>query len=75
MAYEVQTYTICDGWMNCWSIEDESGGCSPMIFRTYTEALEELSDFLADQHEAFTNGAMEDAYDPHDYRIMEIQNA
>ena len=46
-----------------------------MIFRTYTEALEELSSFLADQHEAFTNGAMEDAYDPHDYRIMEIANA
>jgi len=43
-----------------------------MFFKTYTEALEELSDFFADQHEAYTNGAMEDVYDPHDYRIMEI---
>jgi hypothetical protein len=72
MPFEVQTYTITDGWINCWSIENEHGNTTPMFFKTYTEALEELSDFLANQHEAYTNGAMEDVYDPHDYRIMEI---
>ena len=72
MAYEVQTYTIADGWLNCWSVEDKRGIPVPLLFRTYTEALEELCEFLAEQHEANTNGNMKDVYDPHDYRIMEI---
>lgn len=23
--YEVQTWTLCDGWMNTWSIIEEAG--------------------------------------------------
>jgi len=72
MAFEVQTYTTADGWLNCWSIEDKRGIPIPLLFRTYTEALDELTDFLANQHEAYTMGAMQDIYNPHDYRIMEI---
>ena len=70
--FEVQTYTFLDGWINCWS-EDIDGKSEPMVFETYTAALEELTDFLAANHEAFTQGAFEDLYDPHDYRIMEIR--
>ena len=70
--FEVQTYTFLDGWINCWS-EEVNGETKIMLFKTYTAALEELTDFLAANHEAFTNGAVEDQYDPHDYRIMEIR--
>lgn len=70
--FEVQTYTFLDGWLNCWS-EEINGETKIMLFKTYTEALEELTEFLALNHEAFTNGAVEALYDPHDYRIMEIR--
>jgi hypothetical protein len=70
--FEVQTYTFLDGWINCWS-EEVNGESHPLTFKTYTAALEELTDFLAANHEAFTNGAVEDQYEPHDYRIMEMR--
>ena len=41
--FEVQHYTLCDGWINCWSEEDENGVMIPSIYRTYTEALDALN--------------------------------
>jgi len=54
-AYEVQTYTLADGWMNCW--QDDDG--NPVLFPTLAEAQEELADYRQDCEEAVACGDMQ----------------
>ena len=72
MRYEVQTNTVCDGWVNTWT-EEVDGVEQPMIFATVQEAKDELDDFIADAEEAFANGDLGDPYTINDYRIVPIQ--
>ena len=75
MAYEVQTYTICDGWINTWSIEDENG-TRPETFNTQKEAQTALKEFFADLQAEIDAGerAQDEGYDPDDYRIEKISD-
>ena len=41
--YEVQTYTICDGWVNTWSDDG-----TPTVFKSFGEALDAIDEHLAD---------------------------
>ena len=43
MRYEVRTYTICDGWVNCWLLNDK-----PHTFESEAAALAEIDDHIAD---------------------------
>jgi hypothetical protein len=70
--FEVQHYTLCNGWINCWTETNEEGVETPSIYTTYTEALEALTDFFAQEHEAFVEGNIESMYDINDFRIMEF---
>jgi hypothetical protein len=45
-TYEVQTYTLCDGWINCWTTYEDDGHSYPTYYDTYAEAEAELSDVL-----------------------------
>lgn len=38
--FEIQTYTLCDGWVNTWTIENEDGSSDKEYFNTSLEALE-----------------------------------
>ena len=67
--YEVQTKTVCDGWVNCWTDENEK----PWTFSSRKEAQEELDEFLADVKEAVAAGDMQEEYDPNDYRIVPVK--
>ena len=69
MPFEVQTYTLCQGWINCWMVDDEK-----QIFETYEAAQDELDEFMADiQHQIDTGErAPDEGYDLEDYRIVEI---
>jgi hypothetical protein len=71
MAFEVQHYTLCDGWINCWS-RVEDGKEMPSIYNTYMDALNALSDFISQEHEAYREGAIDSMYDASEFRIMEI---
>ena len=42
MRYEVRTHTICDGWVNCWLLDDK-----PQTFETQAEAYGEIDDYIA----------------------------
>jgi hypothetical protein len=75
MPFEVQHYTLCDGWINTWRDINERGEETPSIYWTYTEALDELTDFLAQEHEAFAEGNIDSMYDINEFRIMEITDA
>jgi hypothetical protein len=43
MRYEVRTYTICDGWVNCWLLDDK-----PQTFDTEAAAWAEIEEHIAD---------------------------
>lgn len=66
--YEVQEFTLCDGWTNTWSDDD---GAS--TFQTKEEEAEaELDWFLQEMLEEVKAGNMEDAPDREDFRIVEV---
>ena len=43
IKYEVLTYTLCDGWINCWSDGEENKS----TFDTREAAQEEIDDVIA----------------------------
>ena len=70
--YEVQHYTLCDGWVNTWSDYDEDGNETPSTYDSFEDALNELDSFLDDEQEAFEEGNIESPYDRDEFRILEI---
>ncbi|HLG63082.1 MAG TPA: hypothetical protein VKY19_14175 [Ktedonosporobacter sp.] len=75
MTYEVQTYTICQGWINCWSVIDAQGNETKQVFDTEAEAKVELEEFLADIAQEIFHGerAPNEGYDPEDFRIVPVE--
>ena len=63
--FEVQTETLCDGWVNCWAIDDK-----PQTFATLQEAMDAIKDHIIDQINAVEGGDMEDSQDPAEFRIV-----
>ena len=72
MKYHVLTYTFCEGWINCWTVNDQ-----PQTFDTLAEAQAELDEFFADIEAEITAGErnVDEGYDHEDYRIEPILNA
>ena len=66
MSYQIETYTLCCGWVNIWADDD-----APVIFDTYAAASADLAEYLADLAHAVKVGHLDD-YNPDDYRIVEV---
>jgi hypothetical protein len=66
MKFEIQTYTLCAGWINIWADDGE-----PVLFDTREAAQAELADFLAEQAHAVQLGYLED-FSAEDYKIEEV---
>ena len=52
--YVVQTYTICDGWTNTWTMSklvNKKFKTVPEVFNTFEEAAYALDDYLLDLEE------------------------
>lgn len=67
MKYEIQTFTLCDGFVNTWNENDK-----PLTFKTRSDAELELKIHLQDMREAWECNEIEDEPNPEDYRIMEV---
>lgn len=52
--FVVLTNTIAEGWVNCWSEDDE-----PLTFATFEEAQEEVGDHLDSLAEMVTESGRE----------------
>jgi len=52
MKYEVQHYTLCDGWRNTWTI-CENGIEKPHVFDSEEEAQAELDEFRIISHNSY----------------------
>lgn len=70
MKYAVQLNTICDGWINVWTDNDQE----PVLFDTHQEAEQELRDYLDSAQAAFENGDIDTPYPFEDYRIVEVNH-
>lgn len=73
MKYIIETYTLCDGWINTWSHEDWAGITIPTTFDTREDAEAELAYFLQDEAQEYKNGNIAGLSDPEDFRITEVQ--
>jgi hypothetical protein len=70
--YEVQEFTLCDGWINNWYEYDEDNNEIPMIFNSQYDAQLELDAYLSDVNKAFLRGDIETDDNREDFRIVEV---
>ena len=67
MRYEIQTFTLCDGWVNCWTFDDGA----PITFNDKLEAEAYLVGYGVEVNEAHKCGDLSDPFNENDYRIVE----
>ena len=71
IMYEVQTYTLCDGWVNTWTINkvvNKKLKNVPEFFDSFAEAVDALDDHLLDLDDNQMN------YNRSEYRIHFKEN-
>ena len=73
--FEIQHFTLCNGWINTWHEYDDDNNEVPMIFDTFGDALLELDNFLADEIKAYNMGDIESPYGRDEFRIAEIKTS
>ena len=66
--YEIQEWTMMQGWTNCWTDENQK----PVMFSTISQAEQELALHISDLKLAWECGEIEDEPDRADYRIVEV---
>lgn len=71
--WEVQTYTLCDGWVNCWTVSEGNEDPKPHVFATRDEAAKELREYVADCHLAHEAGDMADVPCFEDHQIVFVE--
>jgi hypothetical protein len=72
MTFEVQTLTVCDGWINAWFETGEDEIRKPLTFPTREAAQEYLDDFLCEIDQLAAIGNLDDS-DPDHYRVAETR--
>lgn len=65
MTYEIQHFTLADGWVNTWSQDGK-----PETFPTEAAANDALDDFLTEVEASIAVGDMEGGYDRSEFRIQ-----
>ena len=73
--YEVQHFTICDGWINTWLIEMPNGSIKPETFECFEEAEGAIEDFLAEIRMEIDAGdrAEEEGYSRDEFRVVKLE--
>jgi hypothetical protein len=70
MPYTVETYTICEGWVNCWSVWLDDDTSEPETFETEAEAEAAINAFFAEV--AKEGPEFSEGYRREDYRVVEL---
>lgn len=72
--YEIQTFTLWDGWTNTWFIIDKDNSEIPETFASEAEAQQALDEFLHEIQEEIDAGQRlpDEGYSPYDFRIAAI---
>ena len=72
--YEVQTYTICDGWVNTWTINkvvNKKLKNVPEVFNSFGEALEAIDEHLQEMEDE----GMDEDRNTYRIKFVEVTNA
>jgi len=72
IKYEVQHYTLCDGWINTWHLCHEDGTDELEYFDSLEDARLALDEFLADEELEYEAGNIESPYERDEFRIVEV---
>lgn len=72
MTFEIQHFTICDGWVNTWTVHFEDGSSAPETFPTEAEAMAALAEILAEIAEeiAARQRGEDEGYASDEFRIV-----
>lgn len=70
--YEVQEYTLFDGWINNWYEYDDDNNETKIIFNTKKDAELELKSHLLEMEKAYLQGDIETPEEGTYFRIMEV---
>lgn len=68
--YEVQHYTICDGWVNTWTMTDEDGTVRPEYFATPEQARAAIHQFIHDYNSDCDNEELH--YELSEFRVHKV---
>ena len=67
MRYQIEHFTLCDGWVNTWRDDTDA----PVTFASYDKALKALNNHYDELREDVQNGFIDD-YNMSDFRIAEV---
>jgi hypothetical protein len=70
--WEVLTHTLCDGWVNTWTITEPGKPEHPETFATREEADQALADYLEEGRLAAEAGDLAEAPEPDEYIVSRI---
>ena len=75
MTYEVHHFTLCDGWINCWTFIDADGVVTPAQYDTQAEAEAAIEEFLADVAAEVAAGErpVDGRYDRDEFAVVEVE--
>jgi len=71
MHYEVQHYTLLDGWINTWSYTEGDGVMQPETFATADEAKAALEEYFQDLEEEVRAG-QSGPYSRDEFRVRHV---
>ena len=71
IEYEIQTHTLCNGWVNTWTYEDSDGDMRPETFSSRESAQAALDEYLHELAEDVSLGNISD-YDREEFRIQAV---
>lgn len=66
--FEVQTNTMCDGWINCWTDTDEDNVETKITYETHDLAMSAIHEFFS----VLYRYGMGHTYDIEDYRVVPV---
>lgn len=75
--YEVQHYTMCDGWINTWIVSDKDNTETPLQFATEELAQSDLDEFIQDMQDEILRGERpaDDGYGDDEFRTVPVTAA
>ena len=73
MRYEIQQFTLCDGWTNTWTVHNDDGTVEPKTFSSFQAAQAALDEFLAEILEEIEVGQLpaDAGFERSEFRIVE----
>ncbi|HEB72007.1 MAG TPA: hypothetical protein ENI77_05245 [Nitrospirae bacterium] len=71
--YEVHHYTLCEGWVNCWTVTDNENSEYPDSYSTIEAAQAEINELLSDIQSEIDRGERHagEGYDAEEYQIYD----